>query len=508
MRLMPPRLAAVMPGARAALLALPLLLQACHTPRQIAGTYETTYDQQMARKAYRPALKSIQMAVKTDENEARRWLKLGRVQELLNQYAPAAGSYQHVLDLDPANIEALEGLSLLAVRGGQFDAAKRYIEPLLLLQPNDLTGLLASGAVALHERRYDDADRMAGMIIAGAPTDAEGYVLRARKLELTGHSEQAVALLEQRSRLFPANPDLLQQLMTLYRQRGDRGGVRATALRLMPLFPDDPSYALEGVRAYHATGHEDRARAIIAALTARSARDIGVMLSIARLWTDIAPREEAHDQIAAAAGKTPPRVRAALGDLLTDLGDPARAIAVLAPLATPRVTVGNVDVETAFARALLAAGRKDAGVRTIDAVLAFDGTNPVALVLRARLELARGDFLAAATDAQLVANDDDANAEAALLVAQIYAAQGNQLLAGNAYAQARQKFANSPDVLRAEGLWLLGQQRTADAVRHASEYVETHGGQFAGWQVYRDICAAAHDAACLAAARGGLARFS
>lgn len=508
MRWRPRGITALMPAAKAAMLALPLMLQSCHRPDEIAGTYEAIYGQQMAARDYGGALQSIQKAVTYDENQPRLWLGLARVQAVLNMPAGAAASYQRALDLDPVNIEALEALSVLSVRTGQFDLAKRYIEQLMLLQPNNGNGMLASGIVALHEHRYDEAERIAASLVAGAPDSPGGYVLRARKLDMTGHSKEAAALIEQRVRLDPRNVELLLELMTLYRNAGDRSGVRATALRLMPLVPGDPRYALEGARVYHATGHDDAARKTLADLATRFGNDVSVMLAVARMWSEMEPPAQAHDRIAAAAAAAPPRVRAALADLLTGMGDPARAVALLAPFASGEAAAANLDTKGVYARALLAAGRKDAAVSVIDEVLALDPTNPTCLLLRARLALARGDYLAAATDAQLAASTDGTNEEAAVLAAQIYSAQGNQLLAGNAFAQARGKFRDSANVLRAEGQWLLGQKRTADAVRRSSEYVEAHRDQSAGWVVYRDICTAAHDAACLAAARRGLARFS
>ena len=488
-------------------LALLLLVPGCKSGVETADAQEAEYDRLIARKDYPNAMRAIRRAVDSDENEPRRWLKLAHLHDLLDRPADAANAYQRAIDLQPYNVEALENLAILNVRANQYDIAKRYIDPLMLLQPNDLAGLLASGAVALHEKRYVDADRFAGQIIANGPVTEDGYVLRARIYELTGRAVAATKMLEERQMRDPDARDVATELLGLYRRMGDRDGVRRTAIRLMGLFPDDPRYALESVRAYHAYNRDPEARAVLTELTARYARNTPVMLAVAGLRLDIEPRATALAQIVDSAGQAPARVRAALADFLTDLGEPARAAALLAPIAAAPVRVDTVDLQAAYARALFALGRTGEVQRKIDAILLFDAANPTALLLRARLAYARGDYLKAETDAGVVASDDDSNEDAALLVAQIYAAQGNRVLASKAYADAHDAFPDSTNIVRAQTQWLVAQRRAGEATAIAASFAHTHRGQIAAWQAYRDICAAAHDATCLAEARRTLAAF-
>jgi len=128
--------------------------------------------------------------------------------------------------------------------------------------------------------------------------------------------------------------------------------------------------------------------------------------------------------------------------------------------------------------------------------LASDPSNPDGLVLRARLRLLARDYRGAFTDAQLVTNDDDGNEEAALLVAQIHVAQGNQVLAAGAFGDARQKFPQSTTILRAEVEWLLSQNRKEEAAQHAALYFHSHPRNGAAAQLYRDVCAKARATAC------------
>jgi predicted Zn-dependent protease len=490
-----------------ALVAL-LGLAGCHSKIEKSDAYEALYDREMSVKAYPAALESISRAVKLDDNEPRRWLKLAKVQDLVNSSSAAAVSYQRALDLEPTNIEALENLAVLSVRAGQFGLAKEYIDPLLLLQPNDLAGLLTSGAVAMNDRRFADAEKIANSIITQAPALEEGYILRARILELSGRPRDAIALLEERQNTDPANNDVPRELMNMYRRQGDRDGIRRTSIGLHEKFPDDTKYALEAVRALHATGRDNEARALIMQLAQNHTDSLSVMTAVAGIWRDIEARPAAIDQIATLAAKTPPRVRATLADMLTSMGEPARAADLLAFVANQPVTVGNVDIQASYARALYALGRTADLQSKVDALLAFDQTNPGGLLLRARIELARGDFMKAATDAGVVASDDSTNEEAALLLASIYAGQGNDVLAAKAFGEARDNFPASAGVLDVQTKWLLSRKRNKDATDIAAAFAHAHPRQFDGWRVYRDICTVTGNAACAAEARQAIANLS
>jgi tetratricopeptide (TPR) repeat protein len=273
-------------------------------------------------------------------------------------------------------------------------------------------------------------------------------------------------------------------------------GIRATAIRMMPLFPEDPRYALESARAYAAERNQDKVHEIIDDLLRRFAHNTDVLLAIGNFWRDTQPLHEAQAEIAKLAAASPPRVRTALADQLIDMGDPDDALALLGSLAPAKVTGANIDSQTHYARALFVSGQTAKAKAKVDSVLAFDGANPEALLLRARLKLQARDYRGAFTDAQLVTNDDDRNEEAALLVAEIYTAQGNPVLAGGAYGTARQQFPDSTVALQAEINWLLSQKRTEEAAQRAAAFYHSHMRNGMAAKIYRDTCAKTHAGAC------------
>ncbi len=477
-------------------LCLSLILGGCHSAQEKADAWEGQYDRMMANQAYPAALGAIRKSISYDDTTARRYIKMAELQLQIGQPAGAAASFQAALDLEPDNIEALENLAILAVRGQQFDAPQHYIDPLLALNPNDPAGLLASGAIALSQRHFAEASSMSDRIIQALPDRSDGYVLKARALDGLGKTREAIDLLSKRVTLAEDPRDYLVQIMAFYRRIGDMQGIRATAIEMMPLYPDDPRYAIEAARAYAATGKQDKVRTIIDDLLNRFRNNPDVLLAIGDFWRDTQSLDVARAEVLKIATGAPPKVRSALADQLIDMGDPQNALQLLASLAPNDITSRNIDAQTHYARALLATGQTAQAQAKVDAVLAFDHDNPEGLLVRSRIKLQAKDYRGAFTDAQLVANDDDNNEEAALLVAQIYAAQGNQVLAAGAFGTARQKFPDSTDALKAEIDWLMSQNRTEEAAQRAVSFYSSHPHSGPAKVTFDAVCRKTRAMAC------------
>lgn len=478
------------------LLAALLLLGGCRSAVDKANGYEALYDQMMPQRAFPVALAAITKATALDESEPRRWIKLGNVQMVLGRQPAAYLAYQRAVDLAPDNIEALENLAILAVRQRDYDSAKRFVEPLLALSPEDPSGLLASGAIAASEGRYKEAEATAARMIAAAPDQPGGYSLRLLVLRAQKRLVEASELLEQRSAADPKDADLLVQLMDLYRERGDVAGVRKTALRLAPLLPDDPRYAMESVRALHAAGQTDEALKRLDGLAERYRFNGGMAAAAGRFWAEALPADAARDRILKLADRGSPASKAALGNILLDMSAVPQAIALLAPLVQTKPAADTVEPHVAYARALLMAGRPAETGARIEDILAFDDTNVAALLLRARLRLAAGKFPLALNDAQRAAAGDPTNEAAALLIGQVYIAMGNKPLAWRAFGEARSDFPGSWTIVKTWSDTALAQNEAAMAKSVVADFARRHWRSDAAWTLYAKLCKSMPDPLC------------
>lgn len=434
-----------------------------------------------------------------DGNDAGRWVKLGRVRRDLSQPQQAVDAFQQAFDLDPSNIEAMQNLAVLYISARQFELAERIVDPLLSLSPNDIAGVLATGAIAYYREDYPQANKLADQLIQLAPFSKEGYILKAHVLEKTGHAAQGARILEERMKILSDDPELAEQLLELYRSIGDVGGVRSISLKLAKMRPDDPRYQLESIRAYHAMHDaEDRER-VTAAVLDRYKNNPSVLGAVADFWIGAFPKDETVKRIAQLATDSNSTTRAALAGRLIRLGALAEANTQLAPIASQPVDRSNVDVHAMLATLLMTQGKVAAAREEARRVLAFDGGNGEAMLVRAQAHFAAKEYNDALTDAQtIIANDQ--NEAASLLIAETYAKQGNDLLAASAFGDAQSAAPHSINVVRARTAWLISRHRADEAANIAGLFARQMNNAEA-WALYTQMCQAANDPICLMQAR-------
>lgn len=475
----------------------------CRPAEQRAEMEVARADQLTAQKDMGGALQALGRATALDANNVDAWVKLGTLQLRAGDATSADQSFQRAQELAPDNIAALENLVILSIRGGDVDRAKRYLDALLVLQPDDPAGLLGQGAIALRERKPADALATSGRLVANYPDIAESYQLRARALAALGRPKEADDLLEKWLVTHPGDPgtkDVLLLLLDRYRADGDVTGIRSAAVRLHALLPDDPRYALETARAYRAQGKVDLAEDAVQDLLRAHPNSTAVTRAVLAYWRDVLPPADARTRTLALAERAGPAVKIAVANSLTDAGLGTDALGLLTPLAGPTVTAETVDAAAAQARAFAALGRTAEARRRADEVLGFDPGNVSALLVRARLSLAARQFEAAIADAQLAVSNDATSEAAAALVAQVYAAQGNQPLAQQAYALAIQRFADSYGLLSKYLDWLSSAGRRREAMQLVGSFARHHRRSDAAWRRYADLCRTENDP-CLAEAQ-------
>ena len=84
-------------------------------------------------------------------------LALAQAYEQDGRAADAADQYKAVLERDPSNVPALNGLGLILFRSGSFDGALVAADRVLAIRPRDADALFLKGLVLYQEARYADA---------------------------------------------------------------------------------------------------------------------------------------------------------------------------------------------------------------------------------------------------------------------------------------------------------------------------------------------------------------
>jgi tetratricopeptide (TPR) repeat protein len=486
-----------------------LLLGACQSATERAAREEARYDAAMAGGDYQTAQRQIQKAIAENDAEARYWIKLGRVSVAIGNYSQAFAAYGQALGLAPDDVETLQALAQIALLSGNLSRAKEYSSTLLVLVPQDVRGRLIQVGIALREKRYADAAPLIDSLEKDGVANDELFVLKAQLLAGTKRFDEAAAALEPRVAASENKAALLRELLAIYQQEGNRGGVEETYKRLATLAPDDPGPVLAYARLRYADGAVAEARRLAQGIEERNAANDDALLAVARFWAANAPAASALAELTRIADKGGPNRKAEIANLMVDMGQAKAAFALLEPLVGGKsVNAGNVAAQVASARALSAMGRKAEARARVDRALTFDETNTLGLKLRAGLALDAGDLDRALADAQLFASVEPDLVDAALLVATIQARRGDHTLAERAFAHASSRFPDSLAVLRANIAYLDSQRRFRDAAAVAGRFALHHATVPEALRLRAQTCAKAGDEACAGEARRALALLS
>ena len=300
--------------------------------------------------------------------------------------------------LDAALPKGLPGRSLLEPAGESVDTYFEALSTYLNRGWAPLRGLVRQGRklIALPLPELYDLRR--------DPAEQNNLVRAERRLAGELRDALPAAALEPPR---PTGEDaaVTEQLLSL----GYLGGAAPTTETFGP--EDDPKNLVELDRKMHraievlTVGDLPAATALAReVVAARPTMALGQSL-LAQVLLEGGQREEAVQAMEAARqlGATTPSLERQLGLTLSELGQHQQALAVLAPL----IEADDVEALSAYALALLEAGRLDAAESALNRLRTLDPEHPAAPARRALLELRRGRFAEAraAAERALALND-------------------------------------------------------------------------------------------------------
>jgi len=163
---------------------------------------------------------SAQLAAKSEDQLALGQVALGRVATLRGQHAQAASAFQRALALDPRNYYALVFFANDLMRQQRFSDARKMLERVLALYPQDAPSQTNLGRVAYEEADYARAERLFRVAIAAQPRAQAGYAGLSQTLARENREEEALQVLQEGLRVHPTSV-LYTNLGTTLFMRGD-----------------------------------------------------------------------------------------------------------------------------------------------------------------------------------------------------------------------------------------------------------------------------------------------
>jgi predicted Zn-dependent protease len=406
-----------------------LVLAGCTSPDKTAAAAAADAEIAFQQGRNGAALRAAQKAVAARDDVSDYWLLLGRISAASNNLSGAFTAYENVIQLDRGNLEALRLLCQLGLSVGQPEKVDKYADQLLLLTPTDLLPLTMKGGAALSRGDNAAALNYADQVLAKNQADSGALILKGRALAAQGKLGEAAELIERSMIQSADNGPRLLFLKTLYAQIPDRARYGATLKRLAAAKPNDADAQLGYADLLYQSGRMAEANALIHQTMLDHPNDSVTAADILDLWLNEGPDALAVDRIATQAATVSLPMKFAYAQFANEIGRPAVAISILAQVAGARVTTGNADAKSALAYAVGLQGKPAEALGRLEAIIAFDPTNPRALLARSRLLLREGNVLAAIADARRVVVDDPQNAMARLTLADALIAHGDADLA-------------------------------------------------------------------------------
>lgn len=482
-----------------------LALCACDSREQKAAQAAAQAEQLIQNGNPMPASILAREAISERDDVAAYWLLLARSQMMMQKYGAAYSAYLRVLELERGNMEALQAAADLSFAGGQVADADGYADQVLALDVRNTRALLVKGSVALKRKKLADANQFAGQVLEIDPSSEGGRILRARILMAEDKTGEGAALLEESLASRGDTQPTLSVLMELYQKLNDDAGVERTFARLFRLAPDNADLRLEYARELYLNGKRDPAAGVVDELLAGKADDAGMQNRIVDLWLQVGGNAATAEQVNRMAGGGT-AARTALARYYLETRRPAQAEETLRGLAGEgEVNAGNAEPSILYAMAQNELGRRKDAFRRANAVLAFDQTNPRALMLRARILGASGSFDPALQDARLLVRDNPHLDAARVVLGEIYALRGDNRLADGTFQQALKDFPESVEILSGYADFLIATDRRPQASREAARFTSRNAGLAKGWQTRGRLCVLLGDDECLRAVTEALA---
>ena len=267
------------------------------------------------------------------------------------------------IDLSKADVDiaALLAQGARALEDGRYDDAQTAFRGVIAREPDNADALRRLGAIAFMGGRHDDAFGLLELSIGLAPDNADAHNNLAAILQSRGESAEAEVHFRRALELTPDDGDINFNLGLILLERGNRAAARLCFVEAVRLLPDDAD-------AYYNLGlasHGDAQAALAAqeSAIARNSKHAGALLDYAILLREQGRLNEALRASTAALAQNRDDGPAAFnhGAVLYAHGKGQEAVvqfhrAIAAGYDAP-------EVQNYLGRALVAAGQLDAASR-------------------------------------------------------------------------------------------------------------------------------------------------
>ena len=444
------------------------ILTGCGSPEERAQTYYTSGMQYITSQDYPKAAIEFRNALKLNENFADAWYGMSLVEQQARAWDKAYADLIKVLEIDPKHMKALTSISLLLAVSGDKQAALKYTDTALGLDPVN-PDIMAQRATLLYQLgKTQEGVAEASKVLALRPNHPGAIIViatdRINAKDLPGAMKLVDAALA-------ADPKVLgMHLMKLAALKDGKDLVKLEAAirTIVATFPEHPEYRSELLSFLTANNRYDDAEKELRSVVGTHPDDPKAALELVAFIDRTKGHEPARQELVLLSKnyKDPFPLLMAVAELDFQAGRFDDAEVQLRELAKLKGTSDEgMQALLMLNEQLISRNKIEDAAAGIAAVLKEDGENVDALKQRAAIAISQGKFEQAIADLRTVLSNTKSDARALALIASAYERNGQMELAESAFVDATQTNLNDPNFALNYVSFLVrrGKQETAQA---------------------------------------------
>lgn len=445
--------------------ALSLSLAACQSPEERLASFTDNGQSFLAEENYVRASLEFRNALQINPEYAPALAGLAASEAKRGNEAAAVSFYTRAVAQDSGNLDYRVAAMRLMLKLALVQELDTLSEESLELFPENADVLALRASFYMRLGQSNTAVELAKKALEADPAKQEALVVLSAERMRAGDVEGALAYLDTSLQAVPNDPEIRLLKIRIYRSVENYTAAEVEYKKLIELYPDRAAFKRGYALMLIAAKRDGEAELLLRQLVADMPEDLQAKLDVVRLanvrgGTDAAIAE-LQNQIE--KGFLVTDLRFALAEVYRGQNKLAEAEAV-----TQQIIDATQDTRSRL-RAMgemgvlkLAQGDEDGAQAMIKALLREDERNADALLLRAEIATRSRNLDAAIADLRSILIDEPYSAETALALARVHDLQGAVNLAETQYAQAFRYSSGSPATGLAYANFLL---RKNDAER-------------------------------------------
>jgi tetratricopeptide (TPR) repeat protein len=405
------------------LVALAVLLMAgCGGAESRKAKYLEKGRAYIAQENYDKAMVELKNVLQIDPKHAEAYYLIGQAEEARQNWQQAFGSYSKAVDLDPSHLDARARLGRIYLVGGDLAKAKEQVDAVLAKQPTHVVAQLLKATIAANEGKTEEAIRQASELIKAMPSEFEAYGLIAAIYLNQKKMDKSIEVLQQGIAANPKNVPLRMNLAQIYSAKGENTKVEELLQECIAIDPRKLEYQITFASFLARTSQFDKAEKILRAAIAQDPKDEQRHLVLVDFLSGARKDTQSAEQALLNAIKENPdssRLRFVLASLYAHKDDTVpKAMDVYRDVISRYgEKPEGLHARNQLAGLFLQQGNQAETEKLVEEVLKQNPKDNDALLLKARLSLAKRDAQNAIIALRVVLRDQPNNVDAYMQLA-------------------------------------------------------------------------------------------